>query len=239
MAIEQFSMLGAGFKIAMRDLEIRGAGNLLGAEQSGHIAAVGYEMYCRLLEDSVLNLQRDRPLQTAEATTIEVGVVATVPKPYIPSDLRRLEAYRRLAIAETYEAVAKFREDLVAAYGRPPRAVERLMELAELRIACAAAGISALTVRDKDVVFVCKDSAAVGATLQANATGAATTAPVRVLPPKPDHRSSEVYFRPPDAYFEPDTLLRILRRRLGVPVAAAEAAPAAPPAKTIGKRGRR
>ena len=238
MAIEQFSMLGAGFKIAMRDLEIRGAGNLLGAEQSGHIAAVGYEMYCRLLEDSVRNLQSDRPRQTAEATTIEVGVVATVPKPYIPSDLRRLEAYRRLAIAENFEAVAKFREDLVAAYGHPPRAVERLIELAELRIACAAAGISALTIRDKDVVFVCKDSAAVGATLQANAIGAATGAPVRVLPPKPDHRSSEVYFRPPDAYFEPDTLLRILRRRLGVPAARTEAPPAQVPTKTHGKRRR-
>src|SRR5258708_15504086 len=91
-AIEQYSMLGAGFKIAMRDLEIRGAGNLLGAEQSGHIAAVGYEMYCRLLDEAVRDLRHERPPATAAQTAIDIRITGMIPKPYIPSHPRRIEA---------------------------------------------------------------------------------------------------------------------------------------------------
>ncbi len=227
VAIEQFSMLGAGFKIAMRDLEIRGAGNLLGAEQSGHIATVGYEMYCRLLEDSVREMGSNKPKQTSATTSIEIGVIATIPRPYIPSDLRRLEAYRRLAIAESFESLEKFRLDLIAAYGTPPRQVERLLEMAQVRVACASMHIHTLTVREKDVIFMCKDEKLVAATLLKNASGNATQASVRALPPKQPGGSAEVYFRPPDAYLEPDTLLAVLRKRLGVPVA--EAAPVVKP----------
>src|SRR6201999_1798300 len=90
--------LGAGFKIAMRDLEIRGAGNLLGAEQSGHIAAVGYDMYCRLLDKAVKEMRGERVADPTE-TAIDVGLTGSLPKAYIPSDARRMEAYRRIARA--------------------------------------------------------------------------------------------------------------------------------------------
>ena len=122
-AIEEFSMLGAGFKIAMRDLEIRGAGNLLGAEQSGHIATVGYDMYCRLLDQSARELKQERSSEPAE-TTVEIGASGSLPKAYIPSDGRRLEAYRRIAAARRPEELAAAREDLAQAYGgRGPRAL--------------------------------------------------------------------------------------------------------------------
>ncbi|HYD00398.1 MAG TPA: transcription-repair coupling factor, partial [Phycisphaerales bacterium] len=115
-ALEQFSMLGAGFKIAMRDLEIRGAGNILGPEQSGHIAAVGYDMYCQLLERAVKGLKNEVVAVPSE-TAVEIGVNGSIPKPYIPSDMRRLEAYRRIALAGNSEELEKVRSDLVAAYG--------------------------------------------------------------------------------------------------------------------------
>ena len=88
-------MLGAGFKIAMRDLEIRSAGNLLGAEQSDRIATVGYEMYCQLLEQSVADLRKDVVISGTD-TTIEIGARGSIPRGYIPSDNRRMEAYRRI-----------------------------------------------------------------------------------------------------------------------------------------------
>ncbi len=152
-AIEQFSMLGAGFKIAMRDLEIRGAGNILGAEQSGHIAAVGYEMYCRLLETAVHDLKNDKKPDPPSAVTVEIGVPGVIPRPYIPSDLRRLEAYRRAATATTVEEVAKVRLDLTEAYGEPPSPVQKMLDLAELRIAAANLGCKSITLREKDVIF--------------------------------------------------------------------------------------
>ncbi|MCC6426584.1 MAG: transcription-repair coupling factor [Phycisphaerales bacterium] len=152
-AIEQFSMLGAGFKIAMRDLEIRGAGNILGAEQSGHIAAVGYEMYCRLLETAVHDLKNQKKPDPPSAVSVEIGIAGVIPKPYIPSDMRRLEAYRRTAMASTQVELAKVREDLTEAYGAPPTPVERMLELAEVRIAAALLACRSITLREKDVIF--------------------------------------------------------------------------------------
>src|SRR5262245_52473539 len=99
-AIEQYAMLGAGFKIAMRDLEIRGAGNLLGAEQSGHIAAVGYEMYCHLLEQATHRLKQENYVEPAK-THLELPVAGSLPKSYIASDKFRMEAYRRLSRSAT------------------------------------------------------------------------------------------------------------------------------------------
>lgn len=212
-AIEQYSMLGAGFKIAMRDLEIRGAGNLLGAEQSGHIAAVGYEMYCRLLEDTVLELKNERPPPPPSATSVELGLGGLIPRAYIPSEQRRLEAYRRLAVAPTPEELGKVRADLVAAYGEPPRAVERLLALAEIRAMAASLGVRAVTIRDHDIVLRTVDPGPVARRLgESGAAGGPVT--VSVLPPKSTDSLSEIYLRLPPAYFEPQTLLRILAARL-------------------------
>ncbi|MFM9996719.1 MAG: transcription-repair coupling factor [Phycisphaerales bacterium] len=164
-AIEQYSMLGAGFKIAMRDLEIRGAGNLLGAEQSGHIAAIGYDMYCKVLDQAVRELRREDPPATASRTAIEIGIIGTIPKPYIPSDQRRLEAYRRVAVAATAEELARVAKELTDAYGEPPVQVRRLLDLAELRVAAAGLGVKIITIRGQDVLFRVERTEALAAKL--------------------------------------------------------------------------
>ncbi|HZW11530.1 MAG TPA: transcription-repair coupling factor [Phycisphaerales bacterium] len=207
-AIEQYSMLGAGFKIAMRDLEIRGAGNILGPEQSGHIAAVGYDMYCRLLEEAVHQLKHDRPPEQPSATQVDIGLAGVLPKAYIPSDQRRLEAYRRLATARNPEELESVRGDLIEAYGPIPKQAQRLLDLAELRIAAAGLGVKTLTVREKDVVFRCPDPAPILERLR-EAKGQVTA-----LAPKSHDTMHEVYYRPPEQYLEPETLGNVLRRRL-------------------------
>ncbi len=220
-AVEQYSMLGAGFKIAMRDLEIRGAGNLLGAEQSGHIAAVGYEMYCRLLDESVRDLKSERPPATAAQTAIDIGITGTIPKPYIPSDHRRMEAYRRIATAASADQLVQVGADLAAAYGAPPKPVQRLLELGELRVAAAGVGIRTITLRGPDVLLRTENAQATAERLQSAALGKqgrpdpAATPTIRVLAPPTGERLAEVYFRPPPNHMEPETLLRILRHRLG------------------------
>lgn len=220
-ALEQYSMLGAGFKIAMRDLEIRGAGNLLGAEQSGHIAAVGYDMYCRLLERSVREL-RNEPTREAGETVIDLGVTGVLPKGYIPSDARRMEAYRRIARAGDREEIGSIRKDLTDAYGAPPRQVERLFELAEIRVGAHALGVLSISIQDSDVVLRCDDPGPVCAALE----GVRGT--VRPLPPAKAGEAHEVYFRPPESYLEPGTLLAVLRKRFsGATSGASEGAAAA------------
>jgi len=207
-AIEEFSMLGAGFKIAMKDLEIRGAGNLLGAEQSGHIAAVGYDMYCKLLDQSARELRNENTADHAD-TAIEIGVTGTIPQAYIPSENRRLEAYRRIASARTAQELAKVEEDLKEAYGEPPRGVQRLIELAEIRVGATALGVKSIAVHEQDVIIrtervddLIKAFEGVQGTL-------------RPLSPKPGDTAATVYFRPPAQFLEPDTLLAVLRRRFG------------------------
>jgi transcription-repair coupling factor (superfamily II helicase) len=218
-AIEQYSMLGAGFKIAMRDLEIRGAGNILGPEQSGHIAAVGYEMYCQLLEGAVHELKNEKPPAKASSASVEIGLTGTIPKAYIPSDQRRLEAYRRIATASTRADLDKVRADMVAAYGDPPKATVRLFLLAELRAACAGLGVKTATLRGSDVVFLAPaaEARAVAERLAAVPAGQskAIEARVSVLASQTSDTLAEVYFRPPEKYLEPETLLGVLRKRLG------------------------
>lgn len=223
-AIEQYSMLGAGFKIAMRDLEIRGAGNLLGAEQSGHIAAVGYEMYCRLLEDAVKDLTRTADEQPVAQTVVDIGITGIIPRAYIPSDQRRIEAYRRIAGARTDAELEQVRSDLTSAYGEPPKAVDRLMDLAEMRAAVAALGVRTMTIRGGDVVFLCPDPAPVVEAL-AKAKGSVRTIDANLAQTNArsiasGERLGEVYYRPPANYLEPQTLMRVLTTRLRLPVSA-------------------
>lgn len=210
-AIEEFSMLGAGFKIAMQDLEIRGAGNLLGAEQSGHIAAVGYDMYCRLLEQAARELRHERTTDTAD-TSIEIGVVASIPHAYIPSTQRRLDAYRRIAQAHSADDLASIERALTEAYGPPPRGCARLIELAALRIGAADLGVRSIAVHEHDVVFRTERVNDLLAAMH----GASGT--LRPLTPKPGDPLTQVYYRPPANFLEPDTLLTVLRKRLGAGV---------------------
>jgi transcription-repair coupling factor (superfamily II helicase) len=206
-AIEDYSMLGAGFRIAMRDLEIRGAGNLLGAEQSGHIAAVGYEMYCQLLEEAVDGLQkRERP-RLADVL-VEFGLGGWIPRGYIPSDRRRLEAYRRAAGVGSREAVAQLESDLRSAYGEPPDAVDRLLQVADLRVMLGLLGARRITLQGPDVVIRCRDTAVFHRAFQ----GMQGT--VRDVGAAGEDGLREVYVRPPKAFLEPASLAAVLRKRL-------------------------
>ncbi len=214
-AIEDYSMLGAGFRIAMRDLEIRGAGNLLGAEQSGHIAAVGYEMYCRLLEDAVRDLTRERRVVAGD-TTVEIGLEGSIPQGYIPNDQRRMDAYRRIGEADRFEQVDAAVRDLESAYGDLPRSVARLVEIAEIRLASALIGVRSLFVKDRDVIF---RTTAPGS-LQEALAGADGS--VRLIAPDgaggtveaTEGAEVEIYYRPPESFLEPESLATVLRRRL-------------------------
>ena len=174
-AIEEYSMLGAGFKIAMRDLEIRGAGNLLGAEQSGHIAAVGYEMFCRLLDHAVHQLTNSTEEEMVTHTTADIGLYGLLPKPYIPADQRRLEAYRRLASAGSAAEVDSVERDLLSAYGEPPAPAKRLILLARLRAHAQRWGIRALAVRGEDVVMMAQNPEPIARSLERAGLGSVRT----------------------------------------------------------------
>src|SRR5438128_492910 len=132
-AIEEFTELGAGFKIALRDLEIRGAGNILGTQQSGHIAAVGYELYCHLLENAVRSL-KNMPVKTHLEVTIDLPWVAMLPRDYVPGQKLKIEVYRRLSRIRRLDRLDDFRRELRDRFGPIPTPVEWLLRLAELRI---------------------------------------------------------------------------------------------------------
>jgi transcription-repair coupling factor (superfamily II helicase) len=134
-AIEEFTELGSGFKIAMRDLEIRGAGNILGAEQSGHIASVGYELYCQLLENAVRALKSQPPRQAVEVN-VDLPWPAFLPRDYVPGQKLRIEVYRRLARLRDPQTLADFRQELRDRYGPPPDPVEWLLKTTEVRLLC-------------------------------------------------------------------------------------------------------
>jgi transcription-repair coupling factor (superfamily II helicase) len=137
-AIEEFSDLGSGFKIAMRDLEIRGVGNLLGREQHGHISAIGYEMYCKLLESAVHKFKNDE-LPEQFDPQLDLPIEAYIPDDYIPALTLRIDAYRRFARVREVEDLNVHLEELRDRYGALPRPVESLRAIAEIRIwACAA-----------------------------------------------------------------------------------------------------
>ncbi len=151
-AIEEFSELGAGFKIAMRDLEIRGAGNILGAEQSGHIAAVGYELYCHLLENAVRALKQQPP-KVAVEVNVDLPWPSFLPRDYVPGQKLRIEVYRRLARLRDPAKLADFRQELRDRYGPPPEPVEWLLRTTEVRLLCVKWQIASVHRDNRDLIF--------------------------------------------------------------------------------------
>jgi len=208
-AVEEFSMLGAGFRIAMRDLELRGAGNLLGEEQSGHIAAVGYEMYCQLLEQAVGVLRNEVKVSPLD-TIVDIGLSGSIPKGWIPSDARRMEAYRRIGQADTLEALARVESDLASAYGEPPATTKLLLEVAEIRLRAATLGIRSVARKEQDVIFRTTRPRE----LERLFTG--VQGAVRAVGSADAEGLMDVYFRPPKAFLEPKSLAAILRKRLAI-----------------------
>jgi len=151
-AIEEFTELGAGFKIALRDLEIRGAGNILGAEQSGHIESVGYELYCSLLESAVRSLTR-QPDKGPYDCSIELAWRAYMPKDYVPGHRVKLELYRRLGRIRSLDLLADFRRELIDRFGPPPPPAEHLLAEAELRVLAEGWQVGRIHVEDEYVVL--------------------------------------------------------------------------------------
>jgi transcription-repair coupling factor (superfamily II helicase) len=199
--IEEFSELGAGFRIAMRDLEIRGAGNLLGAEQSGHIAAVGYEMYCRLLDRAVRQLKNE-PDPTPPPVSVDLDVAAHIPQHYITADRSRIEIYRRIVACRTKTDLDQLERDLQDAFGPFPAQVKRLMELAEIRVHARKFGVVSISLRPPDVIFIV-ESLSAAEPLFADAPGSVRT---------PDPKT--VHLRLPPSYLEPPSLVAVLRQML-------------------------
>ncbi|MFN3216204.1 MAG: transcription-repair coupling factor [Acidimicrobiales bacterium] len=143
--IGEATELGSGFKIAMRDLEIRGAGNLLGTGQSGHIAAVGYDLYCQLVTEAVAELKGEVAEEVPEIN-VEIPVEAHLPVDYVPKEELRLEAYRRLASVVTTEGVDDIRAEWEDRYGPVPEPAEALLAIARLRATCVRLGITDISV---------------------------------------------------------------------------------------------
>lgn len=223
-AIEEYSHLGAGFRIALRDLEIRGAGNILGPEQSGHIQMVGYQMYCDMLAQAVRELRNEKvePAIGGPTANLDLGFSAVIPKNYIPIDRHRMDVYRKIAVARTAADLQQIEAELADVYGPTPEETKALIDLAELRIAAARWDIRSIVasqpspLKAGDLIFSFRQSfegvppskrgqdarATVGA-LFANVKGT-----VRIADPK------TVYLRLPPGYFEPQTLVTVLGRML-------------------------
>ncbi|MGA2583830.1 MAG: transcription-repair coupling factor [Tepidisphaeraceae bacterium] len=200
-AIEEYSHLGAGFKIAMRDLEIRGAGNILGPEQSGHIATVGYEMYCQLLEDATRQL-KNQPKPARPEAHVDIGVSAFIPKQWIDGDRQRMDIYRRLTRCDSLDMLNMLEQDLKDAFGEPPRPAVLLMALTELRLLAGIYGIESVIKKDPDVILTVHDAGRA----QTGLIGAPGS--LRVIDEK------TVYLRMPAGFMEADTLLMVLRNLL-------------------------
>ncbi|MGI5977729.1 MAG: transcription-repair coupling factor [Candidatus Limivicinus sp.] len=146
-AIRDFAQFGSGFKIAMRDLEIRGAGNLLGAEQSGHMTDVGYDMYMKLLNEAVLEAKGIPQPQRADCSA-DLAVAANIPDRYIPSPEQRMDIYRRIAIIRTEEEADDLTDELIDRFGEPPPGVLALINVSLLRGEAGKAGITDITQKE-------------------------------------------------------------------------------------------
>ncbi len=213
-AIEQFAMLGAGFKIAMRDMEIRGVGNILGPEQSGHIATVGYQMYCQLLAEQTAVLKNQTPPTTSHAH-LELGVAGHLPRNYIPSDKHRMEAYRRINRATSRDELADVQKALTDAYGPLPEPAQTMLALAEIKAGLTALGVQTLFRQEQDLIFRTRHVRAVYEQL-AEAPGS-----VRLVDAPTDDAPGTVYYRPPANYLDPPaTLLAVLRKLMRPAIAA-------------------
>lgn len=150
--ISEFAELSSGFKIAWRDLEIRGAGNLLGKEQHGHLQAVGFELYCELLKEEVAKLQR-KPIKKEKEVKINLPLAAFIPESYVPEETLRIEAYRRILAISSLEEAKEVASDLRDRYGLLPLEVENLVSVAKLRVLARKIGLSTISLK-KGKIFL-------------------------------------------------------------------------------------
>jgi transcription-repair coupling factor (superfamily II helicase) len=205
-AIEEFTELGAGFKIAMRDLEIRGAGNILGTQQSGHIAAVGYELYCQLLENAVRSV-KNMPLKTALEVHVDVPWPAFLPRDYVPGQKLRMEIYRRLTRVRDPNKLEDFRQELRDRYGPIPEPAEWLLRLAEVRLLAAKWQVASIHRNGPDLVFGYRNPKRMGQLVERSGGR------LKAIDEK------DAYFRLQEEEDEPGRMYDLLRRLLRGPKA--------------------
>ncbi len=151
-AIRDYAEFGSGFKIAMRDLEIRGAGNLLGSAQSGHMISIGYDLYLKLLEEAVLEERGEKPLQEVSCTA-DLDVTANLEQGYVASGEQRMDLYRRMAAIRSQSDADELLDEMVDRYGDPPKGAMNLIDIALLRARAAALSISDISQKGRTVVF--------------------------------------------------------------------------------------
>lgn len=151
-AIREYAEFGSGFKIAMRDLEIRGAGNLLGAEQSGHIISVGYDMYLKLLEEAVLEEQGEKEPRAVECTA-DLDITANIDKAYVENGEQRMDLYRRMAAIRSQTDADELLDEIVDRYGDPPKGVMNLIDVALLRARAAQLAVTDISQKGQDLLF--------------------------------------------------------------------------------------
>lgn len=159
-AIREFTDLGSGFKIAMRDLEIRGAGNLLGEKQHGHMAAVGYDLYCKMLNEAV-KIEKGISTQEDFNTTVELDVDAYIPPAYILNELQKLDIYKRIAGVETQTEYEDMKEELLDRFGEIPRPADNLLRIAMIRAKAHKLFITEVQGKEEMLKFVLKADAPV------------------------------------------------------------------------------
>ena len=152
-AIKEFTELGSGFRISMRDLEIRGAGNLLGARQHGHMEAVGYDLYCKMLNEAVKKLKGEEVSRSEYETSVEIKVDAFIPVSYIKNEYQKLDIYKRIAELETEEEKTDMIDELVDRFGEPPKSVMNLLAIAILKAKAHRAYITEIASRNGGLRF--------------------------------------------------------------------------------------
>jgi transcription-repair coupling factor (superfamily II helicase) len=201
-AIEEYSELGAGFKIAMRDLEIRGAGNILGTEQSGHIAAVGYELYCQLLEHAVGRLKKE-PVQDHLHVAIDLPVSAFFPEDFMPPGRQKIDVYRKMSTARNLEQLRDVGRELEDRFGTLPEDVTRLLSVRELQVLAAGWQIDEVRLEERFARFGYRNSSRIKELSQREGSR------LRIA----DAESAYLLLDDPDAVNEPllDELKSVLR----------------------------
>jgi transcription-repair coupling factor (superfamily II helicase) len=199
-AIFNASELGAGFQIALSDLEIRGAGNILGAEQHGHMAAVGFDLYTRMLAEAVeeekATLEGREPRHARTQAKIDLPVDAYLPDDYVPEEPQKLELYRRLGRVVSDDGLDAIRAELLDRYGAMPPPVERLLGVSRLRFRAEEAGLTQVAIESGQVVFRFGPDWSRAATMRALAPRSVDD-PLRALQGRIKYASNQVRVRPP------------------------------------------
>ena len=152
-AIREFTSFGSGFRIAMRDLEIRGAGNLLGHSQHGHMEAVGYDMYVKMLSAAIAKAKGEEPVADKSECLVDITVDAYIPEKYIADASGRIEAYKRIAAIDSRQTADDVRDELCDRYGKPPKSVEGLIEISLARVVAARLGVYEITQRGDSLIL--------------------------------------------------------------------------------------